>query len=231
MKIAVMGSAPSSRQLAPFQDPNWEIWSCSPPNFDLPRVDAWFELHLLDRKLNNPQNGPYVQTLAHHPRVYVVKKDPRVPGGVEFDWKYYVRKYGDWPFTSSIAWMLAHAIEQKPDKIGLWGVDMAAAEEYEYQKPGCQFFCWVAENLHNIPVYTPPQSDLRQGPPLYAIREQWPMWGKMVARKKELFERLQKAEQAAEAAERDSVLFRGAIDDIKYTENTWIQPDYRELLK
>jgi hypothetical protein len=31
----------------------------------------------------------------------------------------------------------------KPDEddvIGLWGVDMAAAEEYAYQKPGCQFF-------------------------------------------------------------------------------------------
>jgi hypothetical protein len=29
-KIAVMGSAPSSVALAPFGDPSWEIWGCSP---------------------------------------------------------------------------------------------------------------------------------------------------------------------------------------------------------
>jgi hypothetical protein len=230
MKIAVMGSAPSSRNLAPFHEPEWEIWACSPPNYDLPRIDAWFELHNLERKLGNPQNGPYAQVLAKHPRVYVIKADARVPSGIEFDWKHYVRKYGDWPFTSSVAWMLAHAIEQKPDKIGLWGVDMAAAEEYEYQKPGCQFFCWVAKQ-NGIGVYTPPQSDLLQGPPLYAVKEQWPMWGKHKARKQELSERLHRAEQAAEAADRDIILFKGALDDMRYQENTWIQPDWREFIK
>src|SRR5713226_4715918 len=46
LKIAMIGTAPSSRMLAPFNDPSWKIWACSPGNMNaLPRVDTWFELH------------------------------------------------------------------------------------------------------------------------------------------------------------------------------------------
>ena len=44
-KIAVCGSAASSVGFAPYDDPSWEIWSCSPANKGAPRVDVWFELH------------------------------------------------------------------------------------------------------------------------------------------------------------------------------------------
>jgi len=45
LKIAMIGTAPSSRMLAPFNDPEWTIWGSSPGNMDLPRADAWFEIH------------------------------------------------------------------------------------------------------------------------------------------------------------------------------------------
>jgi hypothetical protein len=47
LKIALIGTAPSSRMLAPFGDPTWKIWACSPGNQGdlLPRIDAWFEIH------------------------------------------------------------------------------------------------------------------------------------------------------------------------------------------
>src|SRR5580698_10373126 len=46
LKVAMIGTAPSSRMLAPFNDPSWKIWACSPGNMNtLPRVDVWFELH------------------------------------------------------------------------------------------------------------------------------------------------------------------------------------------
>ena len=48
MKIALVGSAPSSVRLAPFDDPSWDIWGCSPgayPVFAQKRVDMFFELH------------------------------------------------------------------------------------------------------------------------------------------------------------------------------------------
>src|SRR3981189_2150960 len=46
LKVALIGTAPSSRMLAPYNDPSWKIWACSPGNMNvLPRVDVWFELH------------------------------------------------------------------------------------------------------------------------------------------------------------------------------------------
>src|SRR5882672_892663 len=46
LKVALIGTAPSSRMLSPFNDPSWKIWACSPGNMGImPRVDAWFEIH------------------------------------------------------------------------------------------------------------------------------------------------------------------------------------------
>src|SRR5215467_5742575 len=35
-KVAIIGTAPSSRMLAPFNDPTWDIWVCSPGNMPGP---------------------------------------------------------------------------------------------------------------------------------------------------------------------------------------------------
>ena len=46
-KIALVGSAPSSIRLAPINDPDWQIWGCSPGAYGVvgPRADVWFEMH------------------------------------------------------------------------------------------------------------------------------------------------------------------------------------------
>ncbi len=227
MKIAIMGSAPSSRTMAPFQDPAWEVWCCSPPNYDSPRVDAWFELHNLDRKFSVQQNGPYLEVITRHPRVYITKPDARLPNGLLFDWKPLVHKYGNYFFTSSIAWMMAAALELKPDKIGLWGIDMSATEEYGYQRAGLHYFIQKAEEAGTA-VFAPGTSDIKQGVPLYAIKEHWPMWQKYNARKNELRDRLNQAEDCIQKASKDQAVLKGALDDMQYNENTWLQPDWIE---
>ena len=46
MKVAIIGTSPSSRMLAPFADESWQIWVCSQGNVGkLPRVSKWFEIH------------------------------------------------------------------------------------------------------------------------------------------------------------------------------------------
>lgn len=218
-KIAVMGSAPSSRLLAPFHDPSWEIWSCSPPNHDLPRVDAWFELHNLDRKFI-PSNQPWLNKITQHPRVYIAYPDQRLPHGILYPAAEMVEKYGTDFFTSSIAYMLAFAIEQKPEVIGMWGVDMAANEEYNQQRPGCKFFMREARKA-GIKVITAAQSDIDVPTPLYGYQEFSPMWAKQKVRKKELQERMAGAEQRKAQAELESNVLRGALDDLQYQFNTW----------
>jgi hypothetical protein len=52
--IAILGSHPATVMNAPFGDPTWKIYACSPDNTPfgrsnkagyLPRVDEWFEVH------------------------------------------------------------------------------------------------------------------------------------------------------------------------------------------
>lgn len=224
MKIACLGAAPSSRLLAPFNDPSWEIWACSPPNWDLPRVDAWFELHTLDRKFL-PHNQPWVNVITKHPRVYIAYPDQRLPNGIVYPIAELVEKYGRDFFTSSLAYMLALAIEQKPEVIGMWGVDMSANEEYSQQRPGCKFFMREAQ-LAGIKVVTAPQSDIATWAPLYGYQEFSPMWAKQKVRANELKERVQKAEAKKAQAENEILVLRGALDDMQYITNTYCPTEY-----
>jgi hypothetical protein len=220
MKIAVCGSAPSSRLLAPFNDPSWEIWACSPQNYDFPRVDAWFELHNLDRKFV-PANEPYVRTLTHHDRVYVSAPDARLPNGILYDKDPMVAKYGPWFFSSSLAWMLAMAIEHRPEKIGIWGVDMSAADEYGYQRAGCHYFIEMASRA-GIEVMLPPQCDLAMPPPLYGWKEHYPMYWKLKESQKELESRMNQAGSKEKQLEEERLILKGARDYLEYIKNTWL---------
>ena len=66
MKVALVGSAPASVRLAPF-DSDWKIWGCSPGVYGVaPRVDEWFEMHLWEP--GQPWFSPeYCQWLAALP--------------------------------------------------------------------------------------------------------------------------------------------------------------------
>jgi hypothetical protein len=221
MKIAVLGSAPSSRMAAPFNDPSWEIWACSPPNYDLPRVDAWFEMHNCDRKFAIQANMPWVQVLQQHPRVYVAKQDPRIPHGILYPIEDMKKQFGRFFWTSTIAYMLAFAIAQKPEKIGMWGIDMSAAEElYTHQRPGCHYFIQEAERA-GIEVFASPMSDILNPAPLYGYKEFTRMYWKQKARKQELKERLAQAQAIKSKSEAESLVFQGALDDLEYVNNTY----------
>jgi hypothetical protein len=220
MQIAVCGSAPSSRMLAPFNDPTWEIWACSPQNYDFPRVDAWFEVHSLDRKYCHA-NMPYYNILKEHPRVYLSAPDKRLPKGIVIDEKPYLAKYGPYFFTSSLAWMMACAIEQKPKRIGIWGVDMSAAEEYGYQRAGMHYFMQKAAEL-GIEILLPPQSDLAMPCPLYGWKEHWPMFWKIRQSAKELEQKAHERAKTEKQAHDEKLVYQGARDFLEYIQNTWL---------
>jgi hypothetical protein len=236
LKIACLGAAPSSRLLAPFNDPSWEIWACSPPNYNLPRVDAWFELHSLRRKMGMPANAPYVDLLQKHPRVYLcggsesrqVPADPMFksfPNAIAFPFDDMLKEFGPWFFSSTLAWMMALAITLKPDEIGLWGVDMSAHEEYGYQRAGChRFFEHCLQR--GIKVTVPPESDIMHHAPLYGLKEQSPIWWKHRTREKELKQRVAEAQAIIAQKENEVKVLSGAMDDMTYISNTYCPTRY-----
>lgn len=259
MKIALIGSAPSSIRLAPYADPTWQIWGCSPGVYSVAgRADEWFELHRWEPGVigrpdtQKPWFTPeYVAWMAKKPIVWMNAPVPEIPGSRALPVDDLIDRYGSYFFTSSIAWMFALALERiraereaadaagqpRPEAaIGLFGIDMAATEEYGDQRTGCQFFATIAHTL-GINLVVPPESDLLLPKPLYGIGESTPMAIKLTERRRELAARIAQAEAMQQNA-RDQLMFlKGALDDLDYHWHTWLHegvakaPAYAEIFK
>lgn len=229
LKVALIGTAPSSRMLAPFNDPSWKIWACSPGNQGvLPRVDVWFELH---GNLLWPENAsygaPYIEWLKTLPiPIYMI--DQRfVPNALSYPKDEMLQEFGRDFFTSSFAWMMALAIHQmkEGDEIALFGIDMASRDEYILQRPGFYFFRHIA-NQRGIKVSAPQESDIMQSPGLYGFSDVTPFGRKILAREKEIKDRVaaMETERAQRIASLDSNIsyLKGALEDLDYIKSIWL---------
>ena len=210
--IVLLGTAPSSMGLAPFGNPEWEIWACSPGTYGMPRIDKFFELHRWEPGKEWFSEG-YVQFLKAFPGEVVMSAEvPEVKNCKVLEWERLVKKYGPYFFTSSLAWMCAMAIEEKPKKIAFYGVDMAATTEYHDQRMGCQYFAMLAKSM-GIEVGVPPESDLLRPAPLYGVCEQSHAWIKETIRARELSGRLTEAKRIIEEKSKEAHFIQGAMDD------------------
>lgn len=237
-KIALVGSAPSSVNLAPFGDTSWEIWGCSPGLYPFAkRVNAWFEIHNweLGKERFSTDYKTFMAKLACP--VYMISPVAEIPGSVAYPidavfnhvcgWT--VNPAGEWrarhfsraDFSSSISWMFALAIMQKPDVIGLWGIDMSASEEWVFQRSACQNMIELCKAL-GIEVAVPGESDILRPPPLYGFCEVDPLFIKTQARNKELQARVNAAAAAGQNAQREADYLRGAMDNQQYFSKTWL---------
>jgi hypothetical protein len=232
-KIALVGSAPSSVQLAPYEDPEWFIFGCSPGAYPyaIKHAGAWMENHRFEPQIpgmigsGKPWFTPeYVEALVRF-KGPVFMNDPlppEIPHAIPLQAVELAEKYGPFFWTSSLSWMFAMALETPGvTEIGLWGVDMSAHEEYGLQRPGCQYFITLAMQ-RGIKVTIPPESDLLQPPFWYGVTENTPMAIKLRARRTELTTRHQGVKQQLVALNNEDNFLAGAIDDLDYMEKTWL---------
>jgi len=236
LKIALVGTAPSSRMLAPFNDPSWKIWGCSPGNMNtLPRFDAWFEVH---SNLLWPEHEvygkPYVEWLKQlKVPVYMQEFWPTpdgsifatkdiIPNSVALPWDELSseEEFGNDFFTSSFAWMMAFAMKLGAKEIALYGIDMASRDEYILQRPGFFFFRYLASK-RGVKISAPHESDIMQSPPLYAIADSLPFGRKTLAREKELRERIAHVGAQRDQASGQCTYLQGALEDLDYFKSIW----------
>jgi hypothetical protein len=222
-KIALIGSAPASIRLAPYHDPSWEIWACSPGTYGIiPRCNRFFELHRYEP--GQPWFSPeYCQWMAKAQfPVVMAEVRKEIPSSVRLPQEELIAKYDPecWFWTSSLSWMMAMAIEAGATKIGFWGVDMAASEEYEAQRSGIHYFAKLARD-RGIEVGAPPESDLFTPRFLYGVDEIRHSSIKVLARRRELEARLAMAANEARNKSLEEAFLRGALDDLKYMGDTW----------
>lgn len=223
LKVALIGTAPSSRHLAPFADRSWQIWACSPGNMNvLPRVDLWFELH---GNMHWPEcqsyGIPYVKWLNEQTFPVYMQDQRFVARAKTFPMIQMVREFGQDFFTSSFAWMMAFAISQKAKEIALYGIDMASRDEYIIQRQGFYYFRTIAAQ-QGIIVTAPKESDIMQSPGLYGYSEVEAFGRKILARKQELKTRLAQMEPEKERITHNITYLQGAVEDMDYMESIQI---------
>lgn len=213
--------------LAPYYDPEWQIWMCSPDNVMTkpPRIDAWFELHG-DLGWENPPRweNPYIDWLNNQKFDLYVQLTKLFPRGIPFPKKDMVKRFGSYWFTSTFAWMMALAITKKPEVIGFWGADMAETTEYYHQRAAIIYFAQVAAQ-ENISVYSPPECDILRPPPLYGYSTSSPMGRKLAIREREVRARLNEtlSRKANITRECDQEIdhLTGALDNLDYIRKVW----------
>ncbi len=232
-KIAIIGSAPSSIELAPYNDPSWAIWVCSPGAFAhvaKKRSDVWFETHRFlpsqPGRSGEPGTKPWFspefhQFLQQHKGpVFMSEVHASIPNSVRLPFEALIEKYGPYHFTSSVAWMLALAIDQRPKMMGLWGIDMSATEEYNYQRPACQHFIGMAKAM-GIGVVLPPESDLMRPTMMYGFGELNPRYIKLNTRLEQFHKDRGVFRQQLQHFQIQDAYVSGAIDATTYDIQTW----------
>ena len=168
MKICILGCA-KSWVAAPFGDSSVQIWTLNGALINqVPRFDRHFEVHTpywFDHK-NNPVYFAWLQ--KNQGKVWMMDKTDDFPEVNIINWKALTKKHGEY-FTSSIAWMMAVALEEKNvSDIYLCGVDLAQKQEYEEQRPCVEYFIGKAKE-RGIEVHIQTTSTLLKSKGLYGI--------------------------------------------------------------
>jgi gamma-glutamylcyclotransferase (GGCT)/AIG2-like uncharacterized protein YtfP len=164
MKIAIVGGAPSSAHLAPFNDPEWKIWVLGVRADIYPRIDKIFEIHEYletdPEKHIEPVSPQYYQSLQKFTCPVVVADNCPFdhPNKQVFPYAEAEQMIGSTYLTSTCAYMMALAILEGATAIGLWGVDMSVDdEEYFYQRPCMEQWIGYAKG-RGIEVVIPKES-------------------------------------------------------------------------
>lgn len=231
--IAILGAAPSSILLAPFDDPSWSIWGTSPAcwaQLQGRRSDVWFEVHRYlpypPAQVNAPGTRNFFSPefhqflVGHKGPVFMTEGQPEIPSCIRYPFQDMLAKHGPYHFGSSVPEMLALAIEQMPKSIGVFGVDMSAGEEWSYQRPACQHFLGLARML-GIEIVLPPESDLMRPHTIYGLGEHNPRHIKLSARREEILGQVQHAEQLVRDGPIMLAAAKAALEMLDYTIATW----------
>lgn len=221
----------------PFQDDGYEIWGCSPGFWAVaPRATRWFEVHRWEpgQAWFSPE---YVQFLTNFKGpVYTGARIPEIPNHVVYPLDEIEAEFSSYFLSSSLSLMLALAIKEiekyrkvhpehdpNEDVIGLWGVDMAAGEEWASQRPGCQFFILEAMR-RGIGIYLPPESDLMRPMPVYGISEWDHNYIKLTTRAREINSMTQEAQRIVQENTQRLATLAGESHMLDFFVKTWTSP-------
>ena len=141
--LAIIGTADPTRQAAPYEDKNFEIWGVAVATTfpDVKRLDIQFEMHTEGYWRKDPNVTKRLQETTVP--IYMHDKYKEIPTSMKYPIDI-VKQYRTY-HTNSIAYMLALAyhsfiMTENPKHVALFGIHMSAGEEYTDQRPCCEYW-------------------------------------------------------------------------------------------
>ena len=234
-KVAIVGFS-GTRDMAPYNDETWEIWSVNNLYKFIPRTDRIFEMHdredLEQRESHGQAGESHIEFLKQCPiPVYMQKKHEDIPNSIAYPIDEMVERFGiprlkgnqkDAYFTNSISYMIALAIIEKFDVMHIYGVDMAVGTEYSEQRPSCEYYIGIAKGL-GMEIKIPVESDLLKTRFMYGYEAPKERAWQMKCEKtvEEMMKRKQQADMAMQENRSVSDKYEGAIQAVRELTRTW----------
>lgn len=168
-KLAIVGSHPGTRNLVPWDDTNFDIWTINEASTMkdtwAKRTTAIIQLHprsIWDnpKNRNDPHHGEWLKA-NKEVIIYMMEKFPDVPMAVEYPLKEIVNKFlGNFEvfsprsrneyMTCTVAYMAGLAAYLGYKEVNFYGVELSVDSEYRFQRPGAAF--WIGVLTQNAKV-------------------------------------------------------------------------------
>ena len=167
--VAMVGFSSRHCRLTPFYNPEIEIWGLNRLHQQewFKYADRMFQLHPLKyiQKCIGISAGDREHyewlTQPHEFKLYCQKAYKEFPSAIEYPIKKMRAKYGDF-YTSTLAYMIALALDEGFNHFELYGFDMEADTEYKYQRDSAEYFIGLAEGM-GCTVLLPQNCSLLKG--------------------------------------------------------------------
>jgi hypothetical protein len=173
MKVAIVAKA-ATAALAPFDDPGWDIWGLAWVGY--PRINRLFDIHDVNFKqatpddYNSQRNPEYLAKVEGTGTPVWSMPDAPFKNRVEYPLDAVSADLGRAYFECTVSYMIALAIHEKAERIGLWGCHFTGRTEFQWQRPSVTWLIGLAEG-RGIPVEVCP------GTPLMVSCYTWGRYG------------------------------------------------------
>lgn len=218
MKIALVGTGMGAIR-APLKDDRYEVWGI-PGLWNIEgNYKRIYEVHSAKTltALKMPaEKGVWMANNVTHVHPTLQKS---FPNAKVIDFEKHMKKYGRY-FTSSFSWMLAEAIEEKPESIDIYGVTLSGSGEYSHQKPSASYLIGWARAV-GITVNIDRESELMSAPFVYGYEDKPDYLNTLNDRKKELLKHIEETEELMLKEKAKFHHLEGAKAQLEWFENNF----------
>lgn len=141
LKVAIIGCSPSADG-APWGDQTWTKWGVRQDDRYWHRFDTVFEIHRKELLSESQQVKMQSRLEVVDVPIYM-RENYGFSNGLIYPYEAIFDAFGRY-LTSSVAYMLALAILNDAEEIGIWGVDMNE-DEYGHQRPNFEYLIGFAK--------------------------------------------------------------------------------------